>query len=104
MDGSHATATVFLLVAALEPMPGHAFRSSDRVTLRTVTEDDHSFLAEHWNRPTVRRYAHSHDPITEAELSESDDETFDFGTRICRDDEPVGFAWAFDVLRTPSAF
>ncbi len=78
-------------------MPGHVFCSGDRVTLRTVTDEDHTFLAEHWNRPTVRRYTHSHDPITEAELDESDDETFDFGALICREDEPVGFAWAFDV-------
>ncbi|WP_226022417.1 GNAT family N-acetyltransferase [Halomicrobium salinisoli] len=77
-------------------MPGHAFLRGDRVTLRTVTDEDHAFLAEHWNRPTIRRYTHSHDPITEAELRESDGE-FDVGTLICRDGEPVGFAWAFDV-------
>lgn len=77
-------------------MPGHAFLSGDRLTLRTVTDEDHSFLAEHWNRPTIRRYTDSHDPLTAAELIERGEDSGP-GFLVCRDGESVGFAWAFDL-------
>jgi len=80
-------------------MPGPVFPSGDRLTLRAATADDADFVAEYWNRPQIRRYTHQHDPQTPAEvrswLEQDQDDFVDFVP--CRDGEPVGFGWAFDV-------
>jgi len=58
-------------------MPGPAFLTGDRLTLRTVTPDDCKFIAEQWNSPQIRRYTSQHDPQSAADVremvTESDD-------------------------------
>jgi len=80
-------------------MPGPVFCSGDRLTVRVATPDDADFVATHWNRPEIRRYTHQHDPQSAAEvrewLAEDQDDFVDF--LPCRDGDPVGFAWAFDI-------
>jgi RimJ/RimL family protein N-acetyltransferase len=77
-------------------MPGGPFLAGDRLTLRAVEPEDYAFVAEHGTRPTIRHGTNAQDPITEpgvADLVEGD------GVHVlpCRDGEPVGFAWAFDI-------
>lgn len=80
-------------------MPGAAFLSGERLTLHAATPDDADFVAEHWNRPRIRRFTNQHDPQTADEirewLTEEQDDFVDF--LACRDGDPVGFAWAFNV-------
>ncbi|SFR88404.1 Protein N-acetyltransferase, RimJ/RimL family [Halomicrobium zhouii] len=80
-------------------MPGPAFLAGDRLTLRTVTPDDCEFIASQWNSPQIRRYTSQHDPQSVADVremvEESDDSFVDF--LPCRDEDPIGYAWAFNV-------
>ena len=103
-------------------MPGPAFLTGDRLTLRAVTPDDCEFIAEQWNRPRIRRYTNQHDPQTAADqrefIEENDDDSFvgflpctagaersegpandRSGSDATREhgSEPVGYAWAFQV-------
>ena len=75
-------------------MPGPVFLEGERVELRTVEEEDLSFLQEAVNDPLVRRFLGRRDPINRHQEQEwyeergSDDENVNL--LICRDGEPMG--------------
>lgn len=75
-------------------MPGPIFLDGDRVSLRTVEEEDLDFLQETLNDSTVRHYLGGRTPINSQqerewfeERASSDDH---INLLICREDEPMG--------------
>lgn len=79
-------------------MPGATYLRGDRLALRTVTEEDHGFLHEHWNDPDIRRWVPTPTPLSEPELAAfvaKDDASVQF--LPCRDGTPVGVVFLFDV-------
>lgn len=79
-------------------MPGSAFLTGDRVTLRSVEPEDYAFVAEHRNRPTIRRNTAQYDPRSASdvrEMIEDGDDSVAFLPSV--DGEPVGYAWAFAI-------
>ena len=75
-------------------MPGPVFLEGERVELRTIEEEDLSFLQETINDPSVRQFIGSRNPVNghqEREWYEergSDEEHVRL--LICRDGEPMG--------------
>lgn len=78
-------------------MPGAAFLHGDRLTLRTVEPDDHGFLHRHWNDPAVRRGFARHVPRTRDDIADELDADDAVHLLACRDRDPVGFVWLFNV-------
>ncbi|WP_226479930.1 GNAT family N-acetyltransferase [Natrinema amylolyticum] len=78
-------------------MPGSAFLSGDRLTLRPIEPDDHAFLSRHWNDPAVRHGTNKYAPITESDIADllAADDTVHF--LACRDGDPVGLTWLFQI-------
>lgn len=75
-------------------MPGPVFLEGDRITLRTIEEEDLDFLQEAVNDPSVRHPLGGRDPINGKqerewyeESASSDD---DVNVLICRDGEAMG--------------
>lgn len=80
-------------------MPGAAFLSGDRVSLRTVEPEDYEFVHEHWTAPPTRYGTNQYKPRSEQETGEvienaGIDEVYFL---LCREGEPVGFEWLFHV-------
>jgi RimJ/RimL family protein N-acetyltransferase len=78
-------------------VPGPVFSDGDRVALRTVEDADLPFLRRHWNAPDYRRWFARSDPTTAAGVREALDAEDAVHFLACRGEEPVGFAWLFDV-------
>jgi RimJ/RimL family protein N-acetyltransferase len=78
-------------------MPGAPFLRGDRLTLRTVTSDDHEFLLEHGNDPAVRAGAPAPTPVDGDDLADFLDDGASVQFLPCRDREPVGFVFLFEV-------
>jgi RimJ/RimL family protein N-acetyltransferase len=78
-------------------MPGPVFLAGDRLSLRTVTPEDHEFLVRHWNASDVRHGTAVTKPMTaervETLLNRSDAVHF----LPCHSGGPVGFVWLFDI-------
>lgn len=85
-------------------MPGPPFLSGDRVTLRTVEEDDVPFIQRHSNDPRVRVPMTFTGPSNEAQSQEHYEEQFvedddSVHLLLCRDEEPVGLVMLFRINR-----
>lgn len=83
-------------------MPGPVFRSSDRVALRTVEQEDAPFQARCRNDPEVRRWFPGHEPVTTGAIEDEieDRATGDDAHFIVTppdDEQRLGFAGLFDV-------
>ena len=80
-------------------MPGAAFRSGDRLSLRTVEPEDYAFVHEHWTAPPIRYATNQYKPRSVAETGEViEDAGIDTVYFLpCVDDVRVGFIWLFHV-------
>lgn len=78
-------------------MPGPIVFTGDQLTLRTVRSDDEAFLRRHWNDPDLRRWFGKARPTDAERLSAllDADDTIPFVP--CREGDPVGFVWLFDI-------
>lgn len=79
------------------------FVEGDRVSLHTVVAEDYEFLAEHRNRPTIRRGFAQAEPLGREHFESvvaDDEDAVEF--MVCQAGQPVGYAWVFrmdDVAR-----
>lgn len=90
-------------------MPGTAFLRGNRVTLRTVEEEDAEILQRSRNEPAFRDGLLSIYPkngiMVEMDLEQRAEEDDDdsLGLLVCVDREPVGFVYLFDIHRGETA-
>ena len=78
-------------------MPGPAYLSSDRLSLRTVEPEDREFLQDHWNAPALRHWFAKADPVDRERLSDFLETEGAVHFLPCRDGEPLGFVWLFRI-------
>ncbi|WP_232703347.1 GNAT family N-acetyltransferase [Halobacterium wangiae] len=78
-------------------MPGAAFLHGDRLALHPVTDEDHEFVQDHWNDPAVRRGFARYRPQRPSDVASFLDDEGAVHFLVCRDGDPVGFLWLFDV-------
>jgi len=80
-------------------MPGAAFRTGERVALRTVETEDYEFVHRHWTEPPIRFATNQYKPRsveeTAAVIEESGIDSVYF--LACVGGDPVGFVWLFHV-------
>lgn len=81
-------------------MPGATFLSGDRVTLRTVEEEDLEFLRDHSNDPAIRHPMTFDRPSNLERQRERFEDMYDgddTGLLACVDGDPVGYVMLFHV-------
>lgn len=81
-------------------MPGPAFLTGERVSLRTVEEEDAEFVHESVNMPEIRKPMHASNPYTLNEiraLFDSDSDSSAVRLLVTDGTEPVGMVGFSDV-------
>lgn len=84
-------------------MPGGTFLKGERVALRTVEEDDVSFLRDHHNDPAIRHPMTFDRPSNLVQQRDHFEDMYDgddIGLLACVDDDPVGYVMLFHVDET----
>lgn len=79
-------------------MPGATYLRGERLALRTVQPSDYAFVHEHWNDPVTREGVPTPTPFTESEIASFVEDDFRSVQFLpCRDGDPVGLVFLFDV-------
>ena len=89
-------------------MPGVVFLRGERVTLRTIEEEDAEILQRAYNEPAFQggilfRYPTNQLAIETLIEETTEDDTDDFHLLICTDEQPVGYVSLFDIRLPGSA-
>ena len=81
-------------------MVGPAYLHGDRLSLRTVESEDHAFVHEQANSPSVRRWTYWNVPRSRDEVTDYLDGRDAPHFLPCLDGDPIGYAWLMDVDET----